>query len=84
AALNAKKMEQLLYEDSASAIVKSRLFLEGILNEVFKMERIVAPYVSTLYERISYLSKEGIIKRDTQKLFDTIRITGNKAAHAGD
>ncbi|MFK3959982.1 DNA phosphorothioation-dependent restriction protein DptF [Pseudalkalibacillus hwajinpoensis] len=84
AALNAKKMEELLYEDSASAIVKSRLFLEEILNEVFNMERIEAPYVSTLYERISYLSKEGIIKRDTQKLFDTIRITGNKAAHAGD
>ena len=43
AALNAKKMEELLYEDSASAIVKSRLFLEEILNEVFKLERIEAP-----------------------------------------
>ncbi|WLR59117.1 DNA phosphorothioation-dependent restriction protein DptF [Guptibacillus hwajinpoensis] len=84
AALNAKKMEELLFEDSASAIVKSRLFLEKVLDEVFKMESIEAPYVSSLYEKISYLSKEGIIKRDTQKLFDTIRINGNKAAHTGD
>ena len=84
AALNAKKMEELLYKDSASSIVKARLFLEEILDQVFIFENINVPYVNSLYEKISYLSNEGIVKRETQKLFDTIRITGNRAAHKGD
>ena len=45
AAHNAKKMEDLLFNDASSAIVKARLFAEAILNEVFKIEKIDAPYV---------------------------------------
>lgn len=83
AALNAKKMEELIYEDPASAVVKARLFAEAILNEVFVQEKINVPYVSSLYEKISYLATEGYIEREQQKLFDTVRFTGNKAAHDG-
>ncbi|WP_421377976.1 DNA phosphorothioation-dependent restriction protein DptF [Bacillus salacetis] len=84
AAKNAKKMEELLYEDPGSSIVKARLFAEAILNEVFKLENIDAPYVSTLFEKISYLTREGYIKRQVQQSFDTIRLSGNKAAHDGN
>ncbi|MCK6207699.1 DNA phosphorothioation-dependent restriction protein DptF [Bacillus infantis] len=84
AAKNAKKMEELLYEDPGSSIVKARLFAEAILNEVFKLEKIDAPYVSSLFEKISYLTREGYIKRAVQHSFDTIRLSGNKAAHDGD
>jgi DNA phosphorothioation-dependent restriction protein DptF len=84
AAKNAKKMEELLYEDPGSSIVKARLFAEAVLNEVFKLEKIDEPYVSTLFEKISYLTREGYIKRAVQHSFDTIRLSGNKAAHDGD
>lgn len=84
AASNAKKMEELIFTDAASAIVKARVFAEEVINEVFKQENINEPYVSTLYEKISYLSSEGYIKPDIQKAFDTIRYTGNKAAHSGE
>lgn len=83
AALNAKKMEELIYEDPASAVVKARLFAEAVLNEVFVQEDINAPYVSSLYEKISYLATEGYIEPEQQKAFDTVRFTGNKAAHDG-
>jgi DNA phosphorothioation-dependent restriction protein DptF len=83
AAQIAKKMEELLFEDASSSIVKARLFAEAILNEVFKQEKIDAPYVSSLYDKISYLTREGYIKRSIQQSFDTIRLSGNKAAHDG-
>ncbi|MDV6036117.1 DNA phosphorothioation-dependent restriction protein DptF [Bacillus sp. SM-B1] len=83
AAINAKKMEELIYEDPASAIVKARLFAEAILNEVFAQEDIKVPYISSLYDKISYLAKEGYITAEVQRDFDTVRFTGNKAAHDG-
>ncbi|MDQ7241545.1 DNA phosphorothioation-dependent restriction protein DptF [Bacillus pacificus] len=83
AAVNAKKMEELIYEDPASAIVKARLFAEAILNEVFSQEDIKVPYISSLYDKISYLAKEGYITAEVQRDFDTVRFTGNKAAHDG-
>ncbi|MCU5429943.1 DNA phosphorothioation-dependent restriction protein DptF [Bacillus cereus] len=83
AAVNAKKMEELIYEDPASAIVKARLFAEAILNEVFTQEDIKVPYISSLYDKISYLAKEGYITAEVQRDFDTVRFTGNKAAHDG-
>ncbi|KAA0777843.1 DNA phosphorothioation-dependent restriction protein DptF [Bacillus sp. BB51/4] len=83
AAVNAKKMEELIYEDPASAIVKARLFAEAILNEVFTQEEIKVPYISSLYDKISYLAKEGYITAEVQREFDTVRLTGNKAAHDG-
>ncbi|GED28793.1 hypothetical protein BAG01nite_48950 [Brevibacillus agri] len=83
AAHTAKKMEELIYEDPSSAIIKARLFAEEIVNEVFKQENLDVPYASTFYDKISFLSKEGFIRREIQSAFDTIRITGNKAAHNG-
>ncbi|MBS4205481.1 DNA phosphorothioation-dependent restriction protein DptF [Bacillus sp. FJAT-49754] len=83
AAYNAKLMEDLMFTDPSSAIVKARLFAEEILNEVFKLEEINEPYITSLFERISYLAKYGIIKKDIQQSFDTIRLAGNKAAHDG-
>ncbi|MGE7118865.1 DNA phosphorothioation-dependent restriction protein DptF [Peribacillus sp. NPDC046944] len=83
AAYNAKKMDELIFEDPSSAIVKARLFAEEILNQVFKIDNIQAPYLSSLHEKINYLSKEGYIKREIQQSFDVIRLSGNKAAHDG-
>lgn len=82
-AFNAKKMEELIYEDPSSAIVKARLFAEEVLNVVFDKEEIGVPYINSLSEKISYLAREGYITREIQKSFDTIRLTGNKAAHDG-
>lgn len=76
----ALKMEQLIFTDSASAIVKARLFAEEILKEVFKMEKLDITYMSSLYDKILYLSKDILVK-EIQHAFDTIRRSGNKAAH---
>ncbi|TWD92195.1 DNA phosphorothioation-dependent restriction protein DptF [Neobacillus bataviensis] len=84
AALNARKMEELLFEDPASSIVKARLFAEEILNGIFKIEEIDAPFLSSLHEKISYLSREDLIERELKQSLDIIRLSGNKAAHNGN
>ncbi|MBY6036650.1 DNA phosphorothioation-dependent restriction protein DptF [Fictibacillus nanhaiensis] len=82
-ALNAEKMEHLIYEDPSSALVKARLFAEEILSSVLKTDGISDVYLSTMHDKVSYLSKEGYIKKDIHQAFDTIRHAGNKAAHDG-
>lgn len=77
----AYKMEQLIFEDAASAIIKARVFAEEILKEVYKIEKIEMPYISTLKDRIFYLTEHGYIKNDIQSSFENIRRSGNKAAH---
>lgn len=77
----AYKMEQLLFTDSASAIVRGRLFAEEILKEVFRIEKIDTTYISSLYDKILYLSNKDILVKEIQHSFDTIRRSGNKAAH---
>ncbi|WP_102345889.1 DNA phosphorothioation-dependent restriction protein DptF [Bacillus sp. Marseille-P3661] len=84
AAQNAKKMEELLFHDPSSSIVKARLFAEAILNDVFKQENIDPPYLTTLFDKISFLSREGYIIPEMQQSLDTIRMSGNKAAHDGE
>lgn len=81
AAQTAFKMEQLIFTDSASAIVKARLFAEELLKEVFKVEEIDTTYISSFYDKIVYLSSNEIILKNIQHSFDAIRRSGNKAAH---
>ncbi|WP_404458410.1 DNA phosphorothioation-dependent restriction protein DptF [Oceanobacillus kapialis] len=83
AAQYANEMENIIFQDPSSAIVKARKFAETILNEVFSIEKIEEPYIKSFYEKVSYLTKEEYIKRETQKSLDTIRMVGNKAAHPG-
>lgn len=79
-------MEDLLFEDPASSIVKARLFAEEIINTVIKIDEEIElpPYISSLYEKVMFLGKEGVLTSDIQRLFDTVRMTGNKAAHNGE
>ncbi|MCM3741909.1 DNA phosphorothioation-dependent restriction protein DptF [Oceanobacillus luteolus] len=77
------EMEQIIFKDPSSAIVKGRKFLEVILNDITKYEDLDEAYPTfSLYEKISYLIRDHIIDgRKIQKSFDTVRIIGNKAAH---
>lgn len=83
AAQIAKKMEELIFEDPSSSIIKARVFAEEIIFQVFKQENIEVIQPLSLYDKISYLSKEGYFEKDVQRSFDIIRLAGNKAAHDG-
>jgi DNA phosphorothioation-dependent restriction protein DptF len=74
----AQKMEDLIFEDPGSSVVKARLFAESILNDVFKLEKIETSYLSSLYDKISYLTRQGYFNKEIQQSFDIIRLSGNK------
>lgn len=74
------KMESLIYQDPASSIVKARVFVEKIIQEVIEIEKIPSQGNWSLHDKISYLSK-GYITREIESLLHTVRMVGNKAAH---
>lgn len=80
------EMEEIIFNDPSSAIVKGRKFLEVILNDISKYEELDEFYHRfSLYEKIAYLIKEQIIDgKAIQKSFDVVRRVGNKAAHHSD
>ncbi|KRF01152.1 DNA phosphorothioation-dependent restriction protein DptF [Paenibacillus sp. Soil766] len=84
AAVSAKKMEELIYQDPSSSIVKARVFAEEILKRVFELENLSLPPQSSLNDKIIFLSNGGYITSEVQNGFHTIRMTGNKAAHTAN
>lgn len=83
AAINAEKMEHLIFEDPSSSLVKARVFAEEILNGVLQSDGISVHYLSSMHEKVSYLGKEGYIVKEIQNSFNNIRFAGNRAAHDG-
>lgn len=80
----AKELEETLYTDSHSTIVKGRLFAEKLLERFCEDEG--QEYLKSFkqVDRIRILNKEGAINDDIARSFDTIRIIGNKAIHTGE
>ncbi|WP_379135208.1 DNA phosphorothioation-dependent restriction protein DptF [Paenibacillus sp. sgz500958] len=79
-----QKMEELIYQDPASSIVKARLLVEEILKQVFQFENIVPQFNWSLNDKMVFLSNKNILSGEIQKLFHTVRLTGNKAAHTAN
>ncbi|HZG86235.1 DNA phosphorothioation-dependent restriction protein DptF [Paenibacillus sp.] len=75
------KMETLIYQDPASAMLKARVFVEEILQRVFQTEGIILQENLSLHDKISLLSTKEYITKETQSLLHTVRLAGNKAAH---
>lgn len=76
-----EKAEELIFDDPKSAIIRARTFGEFIIKDVLIRESIDYSNLTTNYERIAYLYKEGYFDRGIKQIMDTIRISGNKAVH---
>lgn len=75
------EIEKCLFDDPRVAIIKSRNFLEEVVELVFKQEEIDEPVRRKLYEKINYLFDEGYVPKENYSLFSNLRITGNRAVH---
>lgn len=78
-------IEKLFFQDKGSAAVKSRAFLELIINKVINIEdkniNNKSICFASLADKISYLTLEGFLDPDIQLAMNTIRKIGNKGAH---
>lgn len=71
-----------LFTSPHSAIIKGRTFVENITQEVSKLEGYGLLNMMTQLERIRKLKDEGVFNDDVDILFHSVRVLGNKAAHA--
>jgi Domain of unknown function (DUF4145)/Sigma-70, region 4 len=76
-----EKIEQSLFADPHSVLIKARLFCEQIIKVVYQNEKLNEVYELKHVERLHKLLREGIITEEIYEKFEWIRKEGNKAAH---
>lgn len=80
AAREAEAVERMVYDDPPSALIRSRKWLEGIVDWLLKEEGVVDVY-ENLAERTRALKREGFITETIFDAMEMLRLEGNKAAH---
>ena len=76
-----KKAEAYLYSDSNSCLMKLGMIGETIVNLMFAYDRIALPKENTAVNRITVLSREGLLTRDLVDVLHALRKARNKAVH---
>lgn len=76
-----KDFNDVLFTSPHSAIIKGRTFAEKLTQEVASLEKYGLLTAMTQVERLKKLRDEGVIDRQIEDMFQTIRTLGNKAAH---
>lgn len=84
AAAIVNKLEELVYQDPASSVIKARVFIEEIVQEICQLENVPPQRNWSLNDKLVFLSNNGYLNREIQNLFHSVRITGNKAAHTAN
>lgn len=76
-----RKAEVYLYSDSNSCLMKLGMIGETIVNLMFTYDRIALPAENTAINRITTLSREGLLTQDLVDILHALRKTRNKAVH---
>lgn len=74
-------IDQHLFTDPHSVLVKARLFAETLTKIVMKNEDLEEVYDIKQVERVHKLNREGIMTDEIHDKFELIRKVGNKAVH---
>ncbi len=74
--------EKYVYTDPASSKNKSGLFVELMVREIMRIEKIPEPeYDNTHYTRTKILKSEGLLPYDVNQWINQVRIKRNDSAH---
>lgn len=76
-----RDINKTLFTSPHSSIIKGRTFIENLTQEISKLEEYGLLNMMTQAERLRKLEEEGVLEGEIDKLFHTVRILGNKAAH---
>lgn len=77
-----RDIDEVLFTSPHEAIIKGRTFVENLTQEIAKLEGYGLLNMMTQAERLTKLTTEGIFTEDIDKLFHSVRLIGNKAAHS--
>lgn len=76
-----RRAEAYLYSDSNSCLMKLGMIGETIANLMFTYDRIALPADNTAVNRITVLSREGLLTQDLADILHALRKVRNKAVH---
>ncbi|MDD3049184.1 MAG: DNA phosphorothioation-dependent restriction protein DptF [Bacilli bacterium] len=76
-----KDINESLFTTPYTAIIKGRTFVESLTQEIAKLEGYGLLNTIPQVERLRKLELEGVFNDNIEKLFHTVRLLGNKAAH---
>ena len=76
--------ESMVYTDPNTSMIKARQFGEQLLRALVTVFGIRMPASKTTqHQRLKVLLDQGVINKRVHSWFNTVRDTGNKAAHEG-
>lgn len=76
-----RDINNTLFTSPHSSIIKGRTFVEHLTKEITNLEGYGLMNTMTQAERLRKLKDEGVLDEDIDKLFQMVRMLGNKAAH---
>ena len=74
-------IDKLVFTEPHSVIVKSRVYIEKLSEQIAKLEGLDNLNVVSLADRLSSLSRNGVLDNEIGEYFYQVRKIGNKAAH---
>lgn len=74
-------IDKLVFTAPHSAIVKSRVYIEKLSEEIAKLENMENLNSENLADRLSSLSRNGVLDSDIGEYFYQVRKIGNRVAH---
>ena len=73
--------EDYAYTDPASSKTKSGLFIELMVREILRYEKLQEPFDNTHYSRTKLLKDYGLLPYDVNQWINQIRKKRNDSAH---
>lgn len=77
-----RDINESLFIAPYTSIIKGRTFVESLTQEIAKLEGDGLLNTIPQVERLRKLELEGVFNDNIEKLFHTVRLLGNKAAHS--
>lgn len=77
-----RDINESLFVAPNTSIIKGRTFIENLTQEIAKLEGYGLLSNMAQVERLRKLELEGVFNDNIEKLFHTVRLLGNKAAHS--
>ncbi|AST90972.1 transposase [Sutcliffiella cohnii] len=77
----ARELENSVFTSPRTMLTHARVFVENILQQVMKLEKLKEEPRMTLKERLDILSDHGILTAEVSEALHQVRQLGNQAAH---
>ncbi|KAB8127465.1 DUF4145 domain-containing protein [Gracilibacillus oryzae] len=77
----ARELEYSVFTSPRTMLTHARVFIEGVIEHVFRLENIPEYEKKGLHDRILYLNDQDLMMKEQSDAINNIRLLGNDAAH---